>query len=118
MITRTTSFSVSNILFLTVDGGWGEYNEWSECTHSCDGGTRSRVRSCNNPTPTQGGAECQGESMDTEQCNTHGCPGITTLLGHYSISHFKAELLRSDLKNILGYFETTHQFISHYLTPV
>lgn len=32
-----------------IDGGWGEWGNWSECTHSCDSGIQFRRRKCDNP---------------------------------------------------------------------
>jgi len=58
----------------SVDGGWTEYTEWTECSASCGGGIQSRTRSCDNPPPAFGGAPCAGDAMDTQQCNTDPCP--------------------------------------------
>lgn len=49
-----------------VNGGW---SEWSACSASCNGGTRTR--SCNSPAPAYGGASCSG--ADREACNTQAC---------------------------------------------
>ncbi|XP_071082134.1 coadhesin-like isoform X3 [Haliotis cracherodii] len=64
-----------------VDGGWSTYSMWSPysaCSVSCGGGSqsRSRTRSCTNPTPAYGGSQCAGEATDTysRDCNTHPCP--------------------------------------------
>ncbi|XP_041349174.1 SCO-spondin-like [Gigantopelta aegis] len=64
-----------------IDGGWTEYtpwDDWSTCSVSCGGGSqaRSRSRTCTNPTPAYGGAECESEPDDTEEreCNTQQCP--------------------------------------------
>ncbi|XP_063690486.1 uncharacterized protein LOC134823063 [Bolinopsis microptera] len=57
-----------------VDGGWSEYGEWSECSVPCGGGSQSRTRTCTNPAPLHGGAECAGDSTETQPCNTESCP--------------------------------------------
>ena len=57
-----------------VDGGWSE-PEWSECSATCGGGTQTRTRTCTNPAPAHGGLDCQGESTETQDCNTLPCPG-------------------------------------------
>ena len=61
--------------FVTVDGGWSEFGDWSECSSKCGGGTQTRTRTCTKPTPENGGADCVGDSTETRDCNTSGCPG-------------------------------------------
>merc|ERR1711881_215593 len=38
-----------------------------------DGGVRTRTRTCTNPSPAYGGAECPGNSVDEKACNTNIC---------------------------------------------
>nr|XP_026692083.1 A disintegrin and metalloproteinase with thrombospondin motifs adt-1-like isoform X2 [Ciona intestinalis] len=54
-------------------GSWGDYQQWSTCTVSCGGGTRTRTRSCNGG--SVGSIGCPGEESQTEPCNTYNCPG-------------------------------------------
>lgn len=49
-----------------VNGGW---SEWSTCSAVC--GTGSQTRTCTNPAPSNGGAQCVGSS--TQSCNTQAC---------------------------------------------
>lgn len=60
-----------SILSSPIDGGFGSWSEWFKCAqHSDDNRLESsnvdnclcRTRSCNNPTPKNGGAPCKGES--------------------------------------------------------
>ena len=57
------------------DGGWSTWSPWSMCNASCNGGVTVRSRSCSMPPPSNGGAGCEGESMETEECNVDPCPG-------------------------------------------
>ena len=58
-----------------VDGGYSDFGDWSECSAECDGGTQTRSRTCTNPAPANGGADCVGDSTESRECNTQGCPG-------------------------------------------
>ncbi|KAL5270907.1 hypothetical protein ACHWQZ_G001540 [Mnemiopsis leidyi] len=64
-----------------VDGEWGTWSAWSECSKECGGGTKTRSRECNNPTPAHGGNDCQGDSTKTQSCNTQNCEVV------YKITH-------------------------------
>ena len=54
-------------LVMAVDGG---YSEFGACSVSCGGGIQSRT--CDNPAPQHGGANCIGNA--TRACNTEPCP--------------------------------------------
>lgn len=58
-----------------VDGNWGMWSIFTPCTATCGGGTKSRVRICNNPTPEHGGVDCVGKASETQTCNDNKCPG-------------------------------------------
>ena len=58
-----------------VDGGYSDFGDWSECSAECGGGTQTRSRTCTNPAPANGGADCEGDSTESRECNTQGCPG-------------------------------------------
>ncbi|XP_053401477.1 uncharacterized protein LOC123550590 isoform X2 [Mercenaria mercenaria] len=57
-----------------IDGGWTKFGSYSPCTKSCGGGTQFRERSCTNPRPANGGAQCTGNAKETRQCHTNACP--------------------------------------------
>ncbi|CAH1773733.1 unnamed protein product [Owenia fusiformis] len=57
-----------------IDGNWGGYGPWSDCTVTCGGGKKWRTRTCDDPAPAYGGADCTGSSNNTRNCNTQGCP--------------------------------------------
>ena len=57
-----------------IDGGWSDFSDWTDCSAECGGGSESRTRTCTNPAPENGGAECQGDDSESQDCNTQGCP--------------------------------------------
>ncbi|CAH3043762.1 unnamed protein product [Pocillopora meandrina] len=57
-----------------VNGGWSSFGPWGQCSATCGGGTQERSRTCTNPPPSGGGAQCVGPSKETQACNTHECP--------------------------------------------
>ncbi|KAL3870955.1 hypothetical protein ACJMK2_038980 [Sinanodonta woodiana] len=57
-----------------VDGQWGAWSNWSECSLTCDLGVRTRTRLCDRPTPDNGGLSCFGEGLEAEPCNETTCP--------------------------------------------
>ena len=65
-----------------IDGGWSSWMNWSTCSASCNGGYRSRARSCSSPQPALGGQLCDGMPSQTEICNTHGCQGTDSVTLH------------------------------------
>ena len=67
---------------MPVDGGYGNWDNWSECSVSCGGGQRARRRKCDNPAPQHGGEDCArlGPSQQSIECNTNDCPGKYDLI--------------------------------------
>ena len=68
--------------YVTVDGGWSEYSEWTdydECSALCGDGTKDqwRSRTCTNPEPAYGGRDCEGldKQNQTVHCNKKKCGG-------------------------------------------
>ncbi|XP_010131672.1 PREDICTED: LOW QUALITY PROTEIN: hemicentin-1-like, partial [Buceros rhinoceros silvestris] len=58
-----------------VDGNWGQWQTWSQCSASCGGGEQTRLRLCSNPAPLNRGRPCPGDSSQVSRCNTQACPG-------------------------------------------
>ncbi|KAI8482957.1 hypothetical protein Bbelb_392570 [Branchiostoma belcheri] len=61
-----------------VAGGWGAWEDWTECDAECDGGTQSRAAYCENPYPVFGHF-CEGDDdgdmrrVEVRTCNTQPC---------------------------------------------
>lgn len=62
-----------------VDGGWGPWGSWSDCSSPCGGGFRIRRRMCNDPQPMYGGQECPGCNIEYDSCNSMPCSEIKKL---------------------------------------
>ncbi|XP_023806195.1 SCO-spondin [Oryzias latipes] len=56
-----------------VDGGWGQWAAWTQCSLSCGTGLQSRRRSCDNPAAQGSGRGCVGAAEQTKDCNTQTC---------------------------------------------
>lgn len=62
---------------IAVNGEYSEWSEWSKCSESCDAGFQKSTRSCTNPSPVNGGADCKslGSSLKTKACYIKACTG-------------------------------------------
>ncbi|XP_069692936.1 A disintegrin and metalloproteinase with thrombospondin motifs 9 isoform X2 [Periplaneta americana] len=57
-----------------VDGNWGNWQPFGECSRTCGGGVKKSVRHCNRPTPANGGRYCTGRRERYRSCGTRDCP--------------------------------------------
>jgi len=57
-----------------VDGNWGSWSEFSECSVTCGGGTKVRSHECDNPPPAYGGEPCPGDFKEYADCSPRKCP--------------------------------------------
>lgn len=56
-----------------VNGVWSSWSDWSDCSLTCNNGTRSRRRTCTNPSPRYGGEYCIGISQTIKTCINEAC---------------------------------------------
>ena len=56
-----------------VNGGWSNFGSWGACSTSCGPGTKYRYRTCSNPYPANGGANCSGLDYESTSCNPGSC---------------------------------------------
>ncbi|XP_030832858.1 A disintegrin and metalloproteinase with thrombospondin motifs 7-like [Strongylocentrotus purpuratus] len=58
---------------VVIDGGWGPWSEYSECSLTCGRAVKSKERHCNNPSPSHGGRYCVGERKKYTMCKLQDC---------------------------------------------
>ena len=58
---------------IVVHGGWSEWSSYTDCSKTCDEGTKSRSRTCTRPVPSSGGSECDGNASETMNCELKKC---------------------------------------------
>ena len=74
----TYNRSLSFATFISVHGGWSQWNEWGPCSLTCEGGSQVRSRVCDRPKPVNGGAQCTSDgslAIVTQICNSDMCRG-------------------------------------------
>ena len=64
-----------------INGQWGTWSSYSTCGTNC---LKSRTRSCNNPSPSNGGSECQGYATLLYSCTDGSCPRSLSVWGSCS----------------------------------
>ena len=87
------------MFFHAVDGKWSRWGRWGTCSATCEGGTQSRTRTCDNPAPENGGAECDSNGSlgeESQSCNEQDCSSDNSTSGimkpiaqNHRISFFK-----------------------------
>merc|ERR1711871_33923 len=67
-----------------LNGQWGSYGNWGQCSTTCGAGRRTRTRACDNPAPRWGGKDCEGSANEVGTCNENvPCP-VHGIWGSYS----------------------------------
>ncbi|CAH1796574.1 unnamed protein product [Owenia fusiformis] len=56
-----------------VNGNWGPWQEWTKCSTTCGKGAQSRIRSCDNPSPANGGSFCPKLNTQSRPCTLEDC---------------------------------------------
>eukprot|EP00794_Sanderia_malayensis_P009954 gene9954-10974_t len=57
-----------------INGGFGQWSLWTECTKTCGTGTQKRNRLCNDPEPMGvGSLNCTGAFRETRNCKLANC---------------------------------------------
>lgn len=58
-----------------MDGGFGQWSSFSQCSKSCGNGKQTRSRECNDPKPAHEGKDCDGSKTNVKDCKIVECPG-------------------------------------------
>lgn len=57
-----------------VDGSWGNWSPWLDCSVTCSIGFQTRSRECTDPMPENGGLPCEGLNIEKLICQLKPCP--------------------------------------------
>ncbi|XP_071091239.1 A disintegrin and metalloproteinase with thrombospondin motifs 12-like [Haliotis cracherodii] len=71
-----------------INGEWGQWEGWTDCTRSCGAGISYSERHCDNPPPSHGGRYCIGERKRYRICKTDPCPDDAPSFRHVQCSEF------------------------------
>ena len=63
---------------LDVNGGLGEWEQWTKCDKECGNGLMHRERNCDSPLPKGMGKDCSelGKLTESKACKIKECPGV------------------------------------------
>lgn len=90
-----------------IDGGWGEWGSWSECSRTCGAGVSIVERKCDHPEPAHSGKFCIGERRRYKICNTEPCPEGTPSFRAVQCSHYDDKEYKGKNYTWLPYFDQT-----------
>ncbi|XP_073987829.1 uncharacterized protein isoform X9 [Rhodnius prolixus] len=78
-----------------INGGWSEWEPWSQCSAGCGLGTQSRSRACSSPPVLGGGQPCIGPITHLRHCFVQPCKCVThevaVFLGDGSLSYLRTD---------------------------
>ncbi|KAI5613990.1 complement factor properdin precursor, partial [Silurus asotus] len=64
----TDSQHCTHLPFCPVNGNWGPWLAFSECSVTCGVGQQTQNRNCDDPAPKHKGSACSGENSRTKTC--------------------------------------------------
>ncbi|XP_043465950.1 A disintegrin and metalloproteinase with thrombospondin motifs 12-like isoform X1 [Leptopilina heterotoma] len=90
---------------IEVDGGWGEWGPWSECSRSCGGGVSIMERECDHPPPANGGQFCLDERRRYKICNVESCPEDAPSFRNFQCNSYNEKEYKNKNYTWLPYFD-------------
>ncbi|XP_002127703.3 A disintegrin and metalloproteinase with thrombospondin motifs 6 [Ciona intestinalis] len=87
----------------SVDGQWGEWTSWGECSRTCGTGVSSSHRSCDSPAPEHGGKYCLGGRKRYRSCNTQECPNPKSDFRQEQCARFDTEPFQGRYLNWIAF---------------
>ncbi|CRL05730.1 CLUMA_CG018759, isoform A [Clunio marinus] len=89
-----------------VDGGWGNWSEWGQCSRACGAGVSLQTRECDHPTPVHGGSFCIGERARYKTCNIDPCPADESSFRAQQCSKQNSKPIKGQLYNWSPFLDT------------
>lgn len=89
----------------SVDGGWGNWTDWTNCSRICGGGVSIQTRQCDNPIPEHGGLFCIGERIRYEICNQQPCDPDELSFRAQQCAKYNDDIYRNKKYNWVPYFD-------------
>ena len=74
------------VIAAIVDGQWGKWTKWGECSQPCGVGKQHRRRVCNDPPPMNGGLDCVGSTKDMRLCDCDPNFNASGELNNYTLA--------------------------------
>ena len=95
----------------TADCIWGSWSDWSTCSQSCEGGIQLRTRRL--VAPERNGGECNGESIEQQDCNTEICPAGIDIKCQNILRMGNIKTLRNEMLLRFTYFHYSYVQLQH-----
>ena len=83
---------------------WSQWAQFGQCSKTCGGGWKTRSRTVKEQAQN-GGQPCHGQQQEIADCNTNGCPGMTTFFLTSSLSILVTLIASHSLENGIGFFQ-------------
>ena len=86
------------------------------CSASCGDGTQTRTRTCTNPAPANGGADCVGPATETQACIENVCPGsVEGGLGANVLTFYCYSITETNAESIIDFIRNDAYWRPHPL---